>query len=423
MHLLVYNLFLLLYKVALRLVSPWNPKARSWLAGRKQLLAKVEAAMAADPRPRIWMHCASLGEFEQGRPLLESIRQAYPDHSIVLTFFSPSGYEVRKNYEQADHIFYLPADSKANASRFVRMLNPVLVVWIKYDYWYYYLSTLRQAGIPLLLISASFKKKQAFFRWHGALHRYMLDSFSRIFVQNEESIQLLKQIGLADKAVVSGDTRFDRVSAIASLFTPIPLAAAFCGNKKVIVAGSTWEEDEEELDHYANTHPEYRFIIAPHEIEEDRLRDAEKLFKHSIRYSQLARLSEAAIETLSSNVLIIDNIGMLSRLYYYAHIAYVGGGFGESGIHNILEAAVFGKPVLFGPVFDWYNEAVDLIEAGAAFSIDNAIELEQYLDQLMDDPASYQLASKAAAAYVQSKKGATDTIMRYIQENRLLTRR
>ena len=373
------------------------------------------------------MHCASLGEFEQGRPVIESLRKIYPDITVIISFFSPSGYEIRKDYSGADHIFYLPMDSAIHAKRWLDLVNPSLVLWIKYDYWYYYLRELRKRKIPALLVSPLFRADQPFFKWYGNIHRLMLDSFHAFFVQNEKSKVLLETLGIQQSVFVSGDTRFDRVIDIAEAHEPLPLIAEFCGNHPVIVAGSTWEEDEEELDHYANTHPEIRFIIAPHEIEEDHLKDIENLFRNTVRYSVLENhikstaIRQAQIHNGLPNVLLIDNIGMLARLYHYAHICYVGGGFGDDGVHNVLEAAVYQKPVITGPVIEKYFEVMELAEAGGVIIIDNALEAESVFTRLFKNEEEYAFHARQARDYVYARRGATEKIIRYIQENRLLT--
>jgi 3-deoxy-D-manno-octulosonic-acid transferase len=422
LHLFFYNIFLLVYKAAVRVAALWNSKAKHWLSGRKEqvlgsefwVLSSSKSEPKAQNSKHIWMHCASLGEFEQGRPLLEALRQQYPDARILLTFFSPSGYEIRKNYTGVDKVAYLPMDSKKTAREFLDLVKPDLVLWVKYEYWYYFLTELKKRYIPTLLVSGIFRKDQPFFKWYGRLHRYMLESFSHFFVQTPDSMELLKAIGFKQNITVSGDTRFDRVIAIAEAFTSIEPVEKFCGNHLVVVAGSTWTEDEEELDHYANTHPEIKFIIAPHEVHEEHIRQIEKLFTNTVRYSNLD-------STTKANVLIIDNVGMLSALYRYATITYVGGGFGEDGVHNVLEAAVYGKPVVFGPEYDKYIEAVELEECGGAFSIENALELEKQLNNLLEDEALYRSSCEAARQYVYAKKGATTSILNYIQEKRLLT--
>jgi len=446
-----YHIFLWLYKTGIHLITPWNRKAKLWVEGRKNIFGKIRAEMegggtaASDKlqagsqiqvspedsnpqgpegeRKTIWMHCASLGEFEQGRPLLESLRLEDPGCRIVLSFFSPSGYEARKNYTGADHVFYLPLDSRRHARRFIDLVKPGLVLWVKYDYWYYYLVELKKKNIPTLLVSGVFRRDQPFFRWYGRLHRYMLECFTHLFVQTEASKTLLATLGLTENVSVSGDTRFDRVIGIAESPESLPLIEAFCGTNPVIVAGSTWEEDEEELDHYANTHPEIRMIIAPHEIGEERLREVERLFRYCIRYSiwAQARSSSPTHGGRGPNVLIIDNVGMLSRLYQYATIAYVGGGFGDDGVHNVLEAAVYGKPVVFGPVIEKYIEAVELTDCGGGIVIDSALEAESVFNRLLNNPEEYRQTADASRSYVYAKKGATAKIARFIQEKRLLT--
>jgi 3-deoxy-D-manno-octulosonic-acid transferase len=456
----LYHIFLWLYRSGIRLITPWNPKAKRWVEGRKGIFERIAAEMSAakemslvsqEKRPLIWMHCASLGEFEQGRPVLESLREKFPHARVLLSFFSPSGYENRKNYAGADHVFYLPLDSRRNARRFIDLVQPQLVLWVKYDYWYYYLLELKKRNIPLLLLSAVFRTDQPFFKWYGRLHRYMLECFTHLFVQTEASRKLLGRLGISNNVSISGDTRFDSVIGIASLQEPLPLIAAFCGDHPVVVAGSTWEEDEEELDHYANTHPEIRFIIAPHEVEEERLKETEGLFRYRVRYSELASRGEAAhanphgaSQTRLSgkagigradagkgmgrmnngqrppNVLIIDNVGLLSRLYKYATIAYVGGGFGDDGVHNVLEAAVYGKPVVFGPVIEKYVEAVELVDCGGGIVIDSALEAEKVFNRLLANREEYEAICKASGEYVQGKKGATEKIIGYIEEKRFL---
>lgn len=437
MSIIFYHVFLLLYKTGIRLIAPWNRKAKLWLEGRRGIFERMRVELGslggsggvgaggassggAGAAPVIWMHCASLGEFEQGRPVLEELRRGARGCRIVLSFFSPSGYTTKKDYAGADHVFYLPLDSPANARQFIDLVQPTLVLWVKYDYWYYFLAELKKRKIPTLLVSGVFRPDQPFFRWYGRLHRYMLECFTHLFVQTEASRTLLGKLRLTEQVSVSGDTRFDRVIEIAATGEPLPSIAAFCGSRPVVVAGSTWEEDEEELDHYANTHPELRFIIAPHEIGEDRIREVEHLFRHSIRYSQLDGKPPVPGSWPEPNVLIIDNIGMLSRLYRYATIAYVGGGFGDDGVHNVLEAAVYGKPVVFGPVIEKYIEAVELTESGGGVIIDSALEAEKVFDRLLANPEECGEIGEASLAYVHSKKGATEKIVRYISVQKYL---
>ena len=379
--------------------------------------------MEGNTTPIIWMHCASLGEFEQGRPLFERLLKQYPAYKGLITFFSPSGYEVMKLYSTASYIYYLPFGTNSTSRRFIELVNPRLVVWVKYEFWLYYLKNLFLRNIPIILVSAHFRPDQPFFKWYGGIHREMLGYFTHLFVQNEASRQLLGRIGFEDKSTLNGDTRFDRVVEIAERNELLDVIDVFCQNSRVIVAGSTWLDDEEELEHYANIHPEISFIVAPHEIHSERLREIKALFKKSVLYSDYV---QKAVDKKTSirrecNTLIIDNIGMLSKLYRYATVCYVGGGFGEDGVHNVLEAAVYGKPVVFGPVFNKYTEAIELVEEGGGLSVDTAIELEKLFDRLLSDQEMYLETARAAKRYVYSKKGATDRILTYIQANRLLT--
>jgi 3-deoxy-D-manno-octulosonic-acid transferase len=411
----IYHLGNFFYTTAIQLASLWNAKAKKWVSGRKQDKDKFEAlAKNSSSNNTIWMHCASLGEFEQGRPLLENIKAQQPNTKIVISFFSPSGYEVQKNYAGADFMLYLPINSKQHAIDFIEAVKPNLVIWVKYDYWSHYLLQLKEKNIPTLLISAKFRNGQPFFKWYGGYWKRLLNCFTQIFVQDEASIKLLQHINIEHTTLV-GDTRFDRVLAIAAQHNEISIAQSFCGNYNTIVAGSTWEEDEEELCHFANNNLHLKFIIAPHQIEEDRLKDIEKLFKHSIRYSQYQTNHTA-------NVLIIDNIGMLSTLYKYGTICYVGGGFGGDGVHNILEAAVYGKPILFGPEYEKYKEAIDLVELEGAFEIENAIELEEIINELLTDSEFYKNTCTISKKYVNNHAGSSQKIMDYVTANRLLTK-
>nr|MBA2561563.1 3-deoxy-D-manno-octulosonic acid transferase [Chitinophagaceae bacterium] len=340
LSLLLYRIFLAIYHNSIRIASLWNLKAALWRKGRKQFPSVVYSANTHDV---VWMHCASLGEFEQGRPLLEKIKINYPSCKIVVTFFSPSGYQIIKNFKGADHIFYLPADSAVNAKKFIAEIKPALVLWIKYEYWFYYLNELKRKNIPTLLISGIYRSNMPFFKWYGVLWKKVLNNFTHFFLQNNQSKKILEKAVTADKITVSGDTRFDRVITIAEEFEPLPQIEKFCGNSQVIIAGSTWEDDEAEWVHYAKVHPEIKFIIAPHEIDKENLADVKKQFSKSIFYSEWAANRQPATgNEFEINCLIIDNIGMLSRLYKYATICYVGGGFGDDGLHNILEAAVYG---------------------------------------------------------------------------------
>ena len=369
----------------------------------------------------IWMHCASLGEFEQGRPVLEEIKKAYPESKIVLSFFSPSGYEIRKNYAGADYVTYLPADSRLNASKFLKILKPKLVVWVKYEYWYYFLRALKKRNIPVLLISALFRPSQPFFKWYGGLWVKMLNCFNRIFVQNIYAKELLEPLQLQPDIIVAGDTRFDRVINLAeNNTTDFPEIKNFCAGHKVIVSGSTWEDDEIGWTHFIDQNQKYRFIIAPHEVHPEHIISIQELYPDAILYSELLKNILPQEKLQNSNLLIIDSIGILNKLYAFADICYIGGGFGESGIHNTLEAAVYGKPILFGPVYEKFAEAVALVERGAAFSISTPLELEERLHHLLTDEKALRSAGAVAKNYVYEQQGASKIIMEYIYKNRLL---
>jgi 3-deoxy-D-manno-octulosonic-acid transferase len=413
-----YNIFLGLYFLGVRLVSWRNQKARLWLAGRRGIFDKLQQWRNSFSLGEkiIWVHCASLGEFEQGRPIIESINLQYPCYKILLTFFSPSGYEIRKNYTGADAVFYLPLDGKLTANKFIEIIKPSLVIWVKYEYWYYYLTTLQQKKIPIFLVSSIFRESQPFFKWYGGLWKKILQSFTQIFVQNESSIEILTRIGFTSNVVLAGDTRFDRVVAIANKNEHLPdTLIKFCANNKVIVAGSTWQEDEEELVHYTKTHPFIKFIIAPHEVDEERMNEVKNIFPNAVLFSELLN------GKIPTQVLIIDNIGMLSKLYKVATITYIGGGFNDTGIHNILEAAVYGKPIIFGPVYEKFSEAVSLVEKGGAFSIENALELESLLDKLLNDDDYREKVNNVSKNYVNQMQGATEIILNEIYKKRLLT--
>ena len=415
-----YHLFLIVYKAGIHIVSLGNNKAKLWIRGRRKIFKRLRKTTAGFKGEKIiWMHCASLGEFEQGRPVLQKIKNIYANVQVVVSFFSPSGFEIVKNNKDFPNIFYLPMDSEFHAEKWMSILKPDLVLWVKYEYWHYYLQEIKKRKIPLLMVSGVYSSNQAFFKWYGSFYRNMLKAFTHFFVQNESSKEQLQQLVAAEKITVSGDTRCDRVINIVKNFTEVPGIADFCGDKKVIVAGSTWEEDEAEWTHYVRSHPELRFIIAPHEIDEENLEDVQKEFEGSTFYSEWMEDREH-LEHEEINCLIIDNIGMLSRLYHYATITYVGGGFGYDGLHNILEAAVYGKPVIFGPEYDKNFEAEELIECGGAIAIENAIELEKVVDRLLNDEEELKARSEAAKKYVYKNAGATAKIISYINTQKLI---
>jgi 3-deoxy-D-manno-octulosonic-acid transferase len=446
---LIYDLIIHLYGDAISMASLFNAKARQWVRGRKGLFRKIESAVsgrrsavsgqwsavsgqwsvnsnlpAADCRlPTVaWFHCASLGEFEQGRPVMEALRQAHPDWKILLTFFSPSGYEIRKNYDGADYIFYLPLDTPLNAKKFIRLVRPSLVVFVKYEFWFRYLDILYREKIPVYVISAIFRPNQHFFKWYGGWARKQLKKVTEFFVQDSASEKLLREYGI-NQVTVSGDTRFDRVAAIAENAKSFPLVEEFAGNHPVFLAGSTWPADEELIIKLIETYGDrMKFIIAPHEVHRVRIEALKNqvggqrsAVSNSVFKTLLfSRLSEENAE--STRVIIVDGIGYLSHLYQYATIAYIGGGFG-AGIHNILEAAAFRKPVIFGPNYGKFREAVDLIDAGGAFSIENAEQLNNRTGELLEDDHTRQKSSDICSNYVRDKKGATGVILSEIMKN------
>lgn len=408
--LFLYDAGICLYTLLIAIVSLKNKKAQFWIQGRKGLFEHIEKSLDRNKK-YVWFHFASLGEFEQGRPVVEKLKSDHPSSPIVITFFSPSGYEIRKNYPLADHVFYLPIDTRRNAKKLIQLLNPKIAVFTKYEYWYHYFEALHENKTPLFIISGIFRKEQAFFKWYGVLHRKMLGWVSHLFVQNEESKLLLNKIGVKN-VIISGDTRFDRVDFNAKNPVKIDKIEEFCTNKDVFIAGSSWQEDEKLVVALINLYPEWKFIIAPHEVSETRINSIQEAFPNSIKFSEIQK-NEIDLESLkNTQVLIIDSIGILSSIYQYGKIAYIGGGFGV-GIHNTLEAAAFGLPVLFGPNYSRFMEAVELIQKEAAFSIKDATELKLRMDFLSKE--ENRLASgKAAYEYVKSRTGATQTFLDFI---------
>ena len=411
-------MFLFLYSAGIRLAALWNPKARLWLEGRRTF----PAIDHTDASKIVWMHCASLGEFEQGRPVLEQLKTQHADIKIVLTFFSPSGFEACKYYKGADYIFYLPMENILSAKKFIAVVNPSLVLWVKYEYWFYYLEELKRRNIPVLLVSGIFRKDQPFFKRYGGIWKKMLENFDHFFVQNEASKKMLESIGITQNVSISGDTRFDRVIEIANQKPDSEIITLFCKDEKVIVAGSTWEDDEIILAAYGDeTHHQQKIILVPHELDKAHIELIKKMFKKSICYTEIEKTPSLINAIHEYNTLIVDTIGMLSRLYSYGYINYVGGGFTNDGIHNILEAAVWGKPVIIGENYEKYFEAVDLVENGAAESITDTNELKEVIGIWLTDNKAYEESAVAAKKYIYENAGATKKVMAYIQVNRLLT--
>lgn len=403
-----YNIAIYLYTFAIKIASLFNKKAKLWVNGRKNLFLNINSKINQKERI-IWFHASSLGEFEQGRPVMEKIKKTFPHYKILLTFFSPSGYEIRKNYEGADYIFYLPSDTKKNANLFVNIVKPEMVFFIKYEFWYNYIDCLKKSNIPVYFFSVIFRKEQHFFKWYGGWFRKKLQKINWLFVQNNISLELLKNICITD-ASICGDTRFDRVFEVTQNRKEFPLIEQFCDKHKVILAGSSWPADEDILIEYINSSPpEIKFIIAPHEVHKEHIESIiQKLNTPFLKYSEI---SETAI--IGKKLLIIDCIGILLHLYQYTSFAYIGGGFGKS-IHNILEAATFGKPVVFGPNFRKFQEAVDLIEIGGAFAIKDYSDFKCIANRLMTDSYFLETSSNKCSDYVKNNIGATDIILNKI---------
>lgn len=403
-----YRLGLIFYFFLILISSPFNQKAKLWLIGRKNIFKKIKDTVKKKNK-LAWFHCASLGEFEQGRPLIEAYREKLPDYEILLTFFSPSGYEIRKNYNKADYIFYLPIDSPLNAKRFLDIVNPDIVFFIKYEFWHYYINELGKRKVPLYLVSGIFRENQRFFKWYGRSFRKVLMHFNSFFVQNLQSQDLLKSIGY-NNSIVTGDTRFDRVYDIAKQTQRLPLIEKFKQKQMVLILGSSWQPDEDLVIKYFNeTTNELKLIIAPHEVSKENVNRIVKNISGGKTVLKYSDANESNVET--ANVLLIDSIGLLSSLYKYGDIAYIGGGFGK-GIHNILEAATFGLPVIFGPNYQKFKEAVDLIQLGGAFSISNYNELITVFTDIISNPEKLEQASKVAADFIENNRGATIKIIK-----------
>lgn len=406
----MYNIIMYIIQLGVAIGSIFNDKLRKMWQGERDAVQTLRKKVDPDA-DYIWFHAASLGEFEQGRPLMEQIKKSYPQYKILLTFFSPSGYEVRKNYEGADIITYLPIDTVGNARQFLRTVRPVMAFFIKYEFWYNYLHILQYRGIPAYSVSSIFRPDQVFFKWYGRGYGRVLKCFTRFFVQNEESKKLLESIGIHDTMVV-GDTRFDRVLQIKEASKQLPIVERFVKGtpedpKKVFVAGSSWQPDEEIFLKYFNNHRDWKLIVAPHVIGEDHLKFIFSLIKDKkvVRYTQATEDNVA-----DADVLIIDCFGLLSSVYHYGDVAYVGGGFGV-GIHNVLEAAVWGMPVLFGPNNKHFAEAQGLLQSGGGIEIEDYETFSLIMSQLSDDSAYYGTCGQEAGAFVQSLAGATKKVL------------
>lgn len=439
----MYNIAIYIYLIGVAIGSLFNKKIKKMWRGEREAVDLLKEKV--DPTAKyVWFHAASLGEFEQGRPLIEQLRATHPEYKILLTFFSPSGYEVRKNYEGADIVCYLPLDTIRNARRFLRAVHPVMAFFIKYEFWYNYLHILRHRGVPVYSVSSIFRPGQVFFKWYGRNYAKVLHCITHFFVQNEVSLQLLKGIGI-DEATVVGDTRFDRVLQIKEQAKKLPIVEAFkgingkgdackdelsedackgalsedackdnlsengCKGCKVFVAGSSWQPDEDIFIRFFNEHPDWKLIIAPHVIGEDHLAYIlDKLQMKAVRYTQATEQSAA-----EARCLIIDCFGLLSTIYRYGEIAYVGGGFGV-GIHNVPEAAVWGVPVLFGPNNKRFQEAQDLLACKGSFEVTDYDSFNTIISRLISDDQFRHQCGEASANYVKSRSGATDIIMKSV---------
>ena len=408
---LVYNVIVHLSWFLLKIVALFHSKLQLFVNGRKQTFPLLSKAFPTEDRV-IWMHVASLGEFEQGLPVLEVLKKEYRSHKMLVTFFSPSGYEVKKNASVADAIVYLPMDTRKNVVEFMALVRPKLALFVKYEIWPNYLSALKKEGIPTFLISAIFRKEQIYFKWYGKLLRNALFSFSHIFLQDEKSKVLLEGIGLTN-TTLSGDTRFDRVSEILERDNTLPFMEKFKGTNRCFVGGSTWPEDEELLiDYINNTQDGIKFVLAPHNIKEDHIKNLEKgITKSTIRYS-----NREGRNLKDFDVLIIDTIGLLTRIYSYADLAYVGGGF-STGLHNTLEPAVFGIPIIIGPNYQNFNEAITLVEKKGILSVASKNELENVLNSLLQDESLLKKTGEINSTFVKKNKGASIPIMQYIRKS------
>ena len=414
----LYNLGILGYRFGIWLASFFNAKARLWLQGRQNLFKTIEnqSFIKKDKTNKIvWIHVASLGEFEQGRPLIEYLKNNHPQkYQIVLSFFSPSGYELRKNYPLADCVTYMPLDTATHAKRFLNAIQPDIAIFVKYEFWFHHLNELKNRHIPTLLIAAVFRSDQIFFRWYGAFFKQLLtnDYFNQIFVQNSDSLELLQNIG-CQQVVLAGDTRIDRVTAIATAAKMFPLIQQFVGNENALICGSTWEADENLIFNWFQKIGSTVFkkiIIAPHEIGKNHIQQLQKrLPNKTVLYSQL--IDNQSIDDV--NILIIDNIGMLSALYRYGKVAYIGGGFG-TGIHNILEPAAFGLPILFGTKYQKFVEANALIATNGAFSVQNVEQFAQKMT-FLENVHHWENTSAVVKQYVDKNRGATLMIAKYIE--------
>lgn len=407
----LYNQIVFIAGFLLKIVAVFSPKMALFVKGRKDVFKTLEAKIQANDKS-IWFHAASLGEYEQGLPVIEKIKEKFPSHKIIVTFFSPSGYEVRKNNTMADCTVYLPLDTQKNAKQFIELANPELVFFIKYEYWPNYLNELKKRNIKTYLISGILRENQAFFKWYGGFYRKALNTFDFFFVQNESSKQLLQSLG-HQNVLVSGDTRFDRVSTILEKDNTLDFIAEFKNNKITVVIGSSWPKDEEIIAQYINeySNENVKFIIAPHNIKAEQIAKLkEQITKPTVLFSEKENQSLS-----EQQVFIIDTIGILTKIYSYADIAYVGGGFGNPGVHNILEPATFGIPIVIGPNYSHFAEAIALVKLEGCVSIENNKDLLETFDDLIYKPEIRFQKGAICRQFVQQNKGATAIILNHLQ--------
>lgn len=412
MHFL-YNIVITLAQSLLPIIAMFVPKIKLFVEGRKVVMSILIQKIKASDRT-IWFHAASLGEYEQGLPVIEKIKEYYPSHKIIVSFFSPSGYEVRKNNTVADVTVYLPLDTRSNAAKFIKLVHPEMAFFIKYEFWPNYLNELNKQQIPTYLISGIFREKQLFFKWYGGFYRTALNAFTYFFVQNEKSKVLLQKLG-KNNVTISGDTRFDRVGAILERDNSLAFIAHFVTNKTTVVAGSTWPKDEAVLANFINnTQQELKFIIAPHNIKQDQIKELQQsLRKKTVLYSDF--IADPSINLEEYDVLLIDTIGILTKIYSYADIAYVGGGFGNPGVHNILEPATFGIPIVIGPNYSHFAEATALVNLKGCSTIANASEFSTTMKRLIIDEADRSEKGHICSTFVTMNRGATAMIVNRVR--------
>ena len=412
--LFLYNIVVTIASSLLQIIAVFVPKIKLFVDGRKDVFLNLSEKIKPTDRT-IWFHAASLGEYEQGLPVIERIKEEHPEHKIIISFFSPSGYEVRKNNAIADTTIYLPLDTKANAQQFIKSIHPEMVFFIKYEFWPNYLSELKKQQIPTYLVSGIFRKDQIFFKWYGSFYREALDTFTYFFIQNEKSKKLLLQIGKTNVAI-SGDTRFDRVATILEKDNSLSFISQFKNNSTTLVVGSSWPKDEALLTDYINsTKHKIKFVIAPHNIKQDQIRSLQNsISKKTVLYSEF--IYNPTLALAEYDVFIIDTIGILTKIYSYADIAYVGGGFGKSGVHNILEPATFGVPIIIGPNYSNFAEATALVKLEGCSTIANESQLKKNIDELIIDEVYRSEKGHICSTFVTMNKGATNIILTSIAQ-------